>query len=93
MNRHAKFFVYIIQDKNGTYYTGYTKDINKRLELHEKGTGAKYLRGRQPLKLVFLKEYSYYKNALAAEQRIKKYTRDRKETLIKIYAQSGTNGR
>lgn len=85
MKRHDKYFVYIIEDKNGTYYTGYTNDINKRFELHEKGRGAKYLRGRAPLKLVFVKEYAYYKNALGAERRIKTYTRERKEELIKIY--------
>ena len=85
MKRHDKYFVYIIEDKNGHYYTGYTNNIDKRFELHEKGIGAKYLSGGKPLKLVYVKEYAYYKNALGAERKIKKYTKDRKEELIKVY--------
>ncbi len=85
MNRHNKFYVYIIEDKNGDYYTGSTKDVTKRFEAHMNGVGAGYLKGKDPLKLVFVKEYRYYKSALIAEKRIKKYTRERKEELIKIY--------
>jgi len=88
MKRYGKFFVYIIEDKYGTYYTGYTNDIDKRLALHKKGRGAKYLRGRQPLKLVFIKKYAYYKCALNAEIRIKTFTREEKEELVKTYENS-----
>ncbi len=88
MKRHDKFYVYIIQDKNGTLYTGFTNNIEKRIERHENGFGAKYLKGRKPIKLVFVKEYQYYKNALRAERKIKSYTRDRKEDLIKTYGQN-----
>ncbi len=88
MDRHGKFYVYIIEDKNGTYYTGYTQDVQKRLELHQKGQGAKYLRGKMPLKLVYVKEYRYYKLALHAELKIKSYTRERKEELVRIYENS-----
>ena len=92
MKRHDKFYVYMLQDKNGAFYTGYTADIKKRIALHEKGLGAKYLNGRKPLKLVFQKESRYYKTALNAERKIKQYTRDRKEDLVKIFSQedSGT---
>lgn len=75
----------MVQDKNGTYYSGYTKDLNNRFGLHEKGNGAKYLRGRSPLKLVFYKEYKYFKNALNAEQRLKHLTRKRKQQLVHIF--------
>jgi len=85
MNRHSNFFVYMIQDKNGTYYSGYTKDLANRIDLHEKGNGAKYLRGRAPLKLVYRKKYNYYKNALIAERRLKKLTRKRKQQLAHIF--------
>jgi len=85
MDRHSKFYVYIIEDKNGTYYTGFTNDVKKRFELHQNGQGAKYLRGRMPLKLAFVKEYRYYKSALNAERKIKGYTREKKEELIQTY--------
>lgn len=85
MKRHGTFFVYIIQEKNGTFYTGYTQDIDNRLNLHTQGKGAKYLRGRQPLKLVFVKKYAYYKNAINGEIHIKTLTRKQKEKLILQY--------
>ena len=75
----------MIEDKNGTYYSGYTKDLNNRIDLHVKGTGAKYLRGRSPLRLVFCKEYKYFKNAMIAEQRLKRLTRKHKQNLIHIF--------
>ena len=85
MKRHDSFYVYMIQDKNGTYYSGYTKDLNNRLNLHNNGNGAKYLRGRSPLKLVFYKKYHYLKNAMIAEQRLKHLTRNRKQQLAHIF--------
>ena len=85
MKRHDKYFVYIIEDKNGMYYTGYTQDVQKRLVMHEKGDGAKCLVGKKPLKLVFVKEYQYYKSALNAERKIKGYIQERKRELVKIY--------
>jgi len=60
-------------------------NIEDRVKLHNKGHGAKYLRGKLPVKLVYAKEYRYYKNALCAERRIKKLTREQKERLIRVY--------
>lgn len=76
----------MVQCKNGTYYTGYTNDLNARVKLHNSGHGAKYLKGKGPVLLVYTKEYKYYKNALHAERNLKKLTRKEKEELIKIYA-------
>lgn len=86
IKRENRFFVYIVRCKNGTYYTGYTKDLEKRVTLHNSGNGAKYLRGKLPVKLVYAKEYRYYKNVLCAERRVKKLTRAQKLKLIRIYA-------
>lgn len=91
MKRHDKFYVYIIEDKNGTYDTGFTNDLEKRYKLHENGFGAKYLKGRKPIKLAFFKEYQYYKSTLAAERKIKSYTRERKQELINIFSQNKTD--
>ncbi|GAH98140.1 unnamed protein product, partial [marine sediment metagenome] len=52
---------------------------------HNKGNGAKYLKRKLPVKLVYAKEYRYYKNALRAERKIKKFTRKQKERLIRTY--------
>jgi len=77
--------VYIVRCKKGTLYAGYTSDLEHRVSLHNKGHGAKFLRGRGPVELVYMKEYQYYKNALRAERWIKKLTRKEKERLISIY--------
>ena len=85
IKREGKFYVYIVQCADGTYYTGSTKNLEKRVELHNQGNGAKYLRRRLPVKLVYAKEYRYYKNVLHAERNIKKLGRKEKEELIGIY--------
>jgi len=90
-NREGKFFVYIVQCKDGTFYTGYTKNVEERIALHNSGNGAKYLRGRLPVKLVYMKGYHYYKNALSAERRFKKLTREQKSEFIRIYAENKCN--
>ena len=85
IKRKAQFYVYIVRCAIGTYYTGYTNNLENRIELHNKGNGAKYLKGKAPVKLVYAKEYRYYKNALRAERNIKKLTRKAKEEIIKHY--------
>ena len=85
MKRHDKFFLYMVRCSNGTYYTGSTKDLENRIKVHNSGHGAKYLRGKIPVELVYLKEYKYYKNVLRAERNLKKLTRKRKEELIQEY--------
>lgn len=85
IKRKDIFYVYIVKCKNGTYYTGYTNNLENRIKLHNKGDGAKYLKGKVPVKLVYAKEYKYYKNALHGERNLKKLTRKEKEQLIKNY--------
>lgn len=88
IKREGIFHVYIVQCANGHYYTGYTNDLEARIKIHNSGRGAKSLRGKLPVTLVYSKEYKYYKNALHAERNLKKSTRREKEELIKIYGRS-----
>lgn len=85
--RHGKYVVYMVECADGTYYSGSTNDLEARIKLHNSGNGAKYLRGKGPVRLVYAKEYRYYKRALNAERQLKKLTRKEKEALIRIYAQ------
>ncbi|MFA5148021.1 MAG: GIY-YIG nuclease family protein [Candidatus Omnitrophota bacterium] len=85
IKRTGTFYVYIVRCCDGTYYTGYTPDIKKRIETHNKGKGAKYTRDRRPVELVWHKEYRYFKLAFMEEKRIKTFTRARKEALIRTY--------
>ena len=75
--------VYILECKDKTYYTGYTVDIEKRISQHNAGVGAKYTRGRGPVKLVYNENFEHKKEALQREYKIKKLTRKQKEALIK----------
>ena len=79
--RSGKFYVYIVLCKDGTYYTGSTNDLEKRLGLHNAGKGAKYTRSRRPVRLVWHKEYRYFRNAFLEEKRIQRLTRKQKEKL------------
>ena len=90
INRTGKFYVYIVQCQSGAYYTGYTNNLENRIKKHNSGHGAKYLRGKLPVKLVYAKEYKYYKNALNAEKRIKQLRVLQKEELIRIYEKNNS---
>ena len=79
--RKDKFFVYIVECRDGTYYTGYTPDLEKRLKAHNTGKGAKYTRSRRPVKLIWHKEYRYFRSAFLEEKRIQALTRKQKEEL------------
>lgn len=76
------WYVYIIRCKDGTYYTGITTDVDRRLKEHNSGTGAKYTRSRTPVELEECKEFKNRSEASKEEARIKKLTRVRKEKLI-----------
>ena len=82
MARGKKWYVYILQLKDNTYYTGITNDIANRLQMHREGKGSKYVRSRLPLKLVFLEESSGRSEASKREREIKKFNRIRKIALI-----------
>ena len=71
--------------RTGTYYTGSTNNVERRLKLHNSGDGAKYLRGRGPAKLVYVKKYKSKGQALRAEAKIKTLPRIRKYEMITIY--------
>ena len=75
-------YVYIVECSDGTYYTGWTNNLEKRINMHSKGTGAKYTRGRSPVKLIYHEEFKDKKDAMSREYEIKKLTRKQKEILI-----------
>jgi len=86
MKKFAKrrlFYVYIVQCRDGSFYTGYTPDLKNRIELHNKGKGAKYTRDRRPVELVWYKEYRYFRYAFLEEKRIKRLPREKKEKLVR----------
>lgn len=74
-------YVYIIQCADGTLYTGWTTDLKSRMEAHNSGAGAKYTRGRNPVRLVYSEIYETRGEALKREIQIKKLNRGGKLKL------------
>ena len=82
MKKIKEYFVYILECSDKTLYTGYTVDINRRLLEHNKGVGAKYTRGRVPVKLVYLEQHNSVSSALKREFEIKNKTKKQKMQLL-----------
>ena len=75
-------YVYIVECMDGTYYTGWTTDINKRIRMHNIGKGAKYTRYRVPVVLRYVQEFATKQEAMRQEYRIKQLGRAQKSILI-----------
>lgn len=78
----APAFVYILICADGTYYTGWTNDIERRLSAHNRGIGARYTCGRLPVKVVYVEECTDRQMAQRREAAIKHLDRRGKEKLI-----------
>lgn len=76
------WYVYMLRCGDGTLYTGITDDVQRRLEVHRSGKGAKYTRGRGPLELVRQERYETKSEALRREAAIKALTRQQKLEMI-----------
>ena len=91
--RRGRFWAYIVECADGTYYTGSTNNLENRLRLHNAGKGAKYVRGRGPVAVVYQQAYRSDTRALQAERALKKLTRRQKEALVKLYAKRAHDGK
>jgi putative endonuclease len=91
------WYVYIVRCRDGSLYTGIATDVESRIADHLSNKGAKYLRGRGPLKLVFKKQVGGKRQALSVEHKVKRLPRHKKEALVKtgasIEALLDSNGR
>ncbi|MBI9086073.1 MAG: GIY-YIG nuclease family protein [Desulfobacterales bacterium] len=77
------WYLYMIRCRDNSLYTGIAIDVARRLTEHQSGKGAKYLRGRSPLKLVFETRVGSRGEALKIEQRVKKLPKHKKEALVR----------
>ena len=78
-------FTYIVRCADGTYYTGWTNDLQKRIALHNSGRGAKYTRCRRPVEPVYWERWETKEQAMSREWHIKRLTRAQKEELIRSF--------
>jgi len=74
--------VYVLECSDGTYYTGYTTDVERRVAEHDAGDGAKYTRGRTPVELVHTESFETQSAAMSREYEIKQLSRSEKEALF-----------
>ncbi|MFA7286664.1 MAG: GIY-YIG nuclease family protein [Patescibacteria group bacterium] len=81
MSSEADWFVYLLRCSDGTYYTGITTHIERRIEQHNNGTGARYTRGRLPVVLCWFEQQSSHSTALKREMSIKRLQRKEKAEL------------
>jgi len=83
------YYVYILRCKDGSYYTGHAKDVEKRFEMHKKGRGARYTRMYEPEKLVYIEQFESRGEAMRRERRIKTLSHNKKQQLINNNNKSG----
>ena len=80
------YYTYIVRCSDGTLYTGWTTDVERRVRTHNSGKGAKYTRSRLPVTLVYYETYPTRQEAMRREWEIKQLTREEKKRLIADFA-------
>ena len=77
------WFCYIVECADHTYYTGITTNLERRIDQHNAGKGAKYVKGRLPVRVVYTEECENRSDASRREMQIKALDKDQKKELIK----------
>lgn len=75
-------YTYILKCADGTLYTGWTNDLDRRLAAHNAGKGGKYTRSRRPVSLIYYETYDTKEEAMRREWAIKQLSREEKLGLI-----------
>jgi len=75
-------YMYMLECCDGSFYTGSTRNIEKRLRDHQRGKGARYTRSRLPVRLIYCEEYERVKDAYRREKQVQSWTRSKKKALI-----------
>ncbi len=81
-NNMPKGYMYILKCNDGTYYTGSTKDLERRINEHNAGEGANYTRKRLPVKKMYYEEFMRIDDAFKREKQVQGWSRQKKEALI-----------
>ncbi|ANU15752.1 endonuclease [Planococcus maritimus] len=83
MEMNNEHFFYVLECGDGSYYAGYTNDLEKRLATHQSGKGAKYTRSRGPLTLIYNESFSTKPEAMKAEYAFKQLSKAEKIVYIR----------
>ena len=76
-------YTYIVKCSDGTFYTGWTNDLTRRMEAHNQGRGAKYTKARRPVTLIYYETFETKEEAMKREYAIKRLSLKEKEELIR----------
>ena len=76
-------YTYIVKCSDGTFYTGWTNDLTRRMEAPNQGRGAKYTKARRPVTLIYYETFETKEEAMKREYAIKRLSRKEKEELIR----------
>jgi putative endonuclease len=76
------FWVYILKCADGSYYTGHTDNLEKRINEHQAGIFESYTQFRRPVELVYQQQFSSREDAFAAERKVKGWSRKKKEAMM-----------
>lgn len=79
------WYLYLLRLSDDSLYCGITKDLERRLREHRQGRGAKYVKGRLPLELVYLEEHETRKEVMRRELEVKRFSKERKEELVQSW--------
>ena len=85
-------YTYIVKCSDGSLYTGWTNDLEKRIKAHNDGKGAKYTKSRRPVVLVYYEEFSTKEEAMHREWEIKRMSRQQKMKMIGSRECASTSG-
>jgi putative endonuclease len=77
------YYVYVILCEDGSFYTGYTKNVNARMKLHMNGKGARYTRMHRPKKLVYTEQFKTRAEAMKRERKVKTMGHQKKRELVR----------
>lgn len=81
--KEENHYVYMVECADGSYYTGYTNNLEKRIKVHNSGKGAKYTKARLPVRLIYWECFEKKQEAMRREWKIKQMPRRKKEELKK----------
>lgn len=88
MERKPEHFFYVLECNDGSYYAGYTNNLQKRVSAHNEGKGAKYTRAKRPVRCIYFETYETKQKAMQVEYRFKQLTRKKKEEHIRKGSES-----
>lgn len=83
MDKANEHLFYVLECNDGSYYAGYTNDLEKRIRVHNEGKGAKYTRAKLPVCCIYKESFETKREAMQAEYQFKQLTRSAKERYMK----------